>query len=134
MVLTIFSLNVMFACICISVCSYNSFILTAVQYYMVWGNLSHSLVDGHLGCFCFVLAHNAAANIPLHVSFWQVGVLLECEPRNGIAESNNVRWCHIAFKSGCTSVHSHPHCIYKFCCSTTSKVLHNLVSLAGEMV
>lgn len=65
---------------------------------MVWVNSSHSLPDGRLGCFCIVLAHNAAVNIPLPVSFWQVEVLLECEPRNGIAESDNVRWCCIFSK------------------------------------
>ena len=75
----------------------------------------HSSVDGHIGYFrILAIGNNAAMNIGV-LMFFQIRVLgsFRYIPRSGITGSkgrsifNFLKYLHITFYSGCTSVHSH---------------------------
>ena len=79
---------------------------------------AHSSTEGQLGCFHILeFVNNAAVNIGV-LMFFQIIVLgsLGYIPRNWIAGSkgrsilNFLKYLHIAFHGGCTSLHSYQQC------------------------
>ena len=78
--------------------------------------LTHSSVNGHLGCFhVLAIVNSAAVYIGVHVSFW-ILVFSRYMPRSGIAGSYNsskfrfLRYLHTVLYNGSTSIHSNQQC------------------------
>ena len=78
--------------------------------------LTHSSVNGHLGCFCVLaIVNSATMNTGAHVSFW-IMVFSEYMPSSGFAGlygrfiPSFLRNRHTFLHNGCISLHSHQQC------------------------